>query len=158
MNSGGGTGFESYVYTNAIAENERLRGIIHKEAAAFYLANGFPDRGMKKANFAVLRDTKMPSTLLENLFIDTAADAEMLKDPNFCKKIAGAIADGLIKALDLHNGNTVPGTPYPPHWADADFQRLVKAGLVQNQHNLNSPVTWGEFSAVVARLLDKLKL
>ena len=168
INAGGGTGFESYTYINAIAENEHLREIIHKQAAAFYTANGVPDRGMKKANFAVLRETHMPSVLLENLFIDTQADAQKLKDPVFRENIAAAIADGVIKALNLQGPIPQPTPqptlqPPPPvippgHWAGADFERLVKAGLVQGQHNLDTAVTWGEMSATLARLLDKLGL
>ncbi len=34
------------------------------------------DRGLKTANYAVLRETNMPAVLTENLFIDTTADAE----------------------------------------------------------------------------------
>lgn len=164
VNAGGGTGFESYTFTNGSAEGEKIREIIHKEVAAYYQANGFPDRGMKKADFAVLRNTHMPSVLLENLFIDTQADAQKLKDPSFREGAAQAMANGLIKALNLQ-GQTQPPAPTPtptpvpsPHWAAADFARLQKAGLVNSDHNLDSPVTWGEMSAVLARLLDKLNM
>ena len=165
VNAGGGTGFESFTYTDNNAEDEHLREIIHKQAAVFYAANGFPDRGMKKANFAVLRETHMPSVLLENLFIDTQADAQKLKNPAVRKNIAAAIADGVIKALSLQGSvpqptpqPTLPPIIPPGHWAGPDFERLMKAGLVQGQHNLEAAVTWGEMSATLARLLDKLGL
>lgn len=166
VNAGGGSGFESFTYRKSSAASERIRSVIHKEVAAFYESNGFPDRGAKKADFAVLRNTKMPSILLENLFIDTTADAAKLKDSVFRAKLAGIIAEGLIKALDLkpQDQNQPPDQPLdrppdlPPHWAAGDFTRLQKAGLVNSAHNLDSPVTWGEMSAVLARLLDKLKL
>lgn len=173
INAGGGSGFESYTYINASAENEHLREIIHQEVAAFYKANGFIDRGMKRANFAVLRETHMPSVLLENLFIDSQADAQKLKDSVFRENIAAVIANGVIKALNLQDiipqptplplpqplpQPTPPPITPPGHWASADFERLVKAGLVQGQHNLDTAVTWGEMSAIFARLLDRLNL
>lgn len=168
VNAGGGTGFESYTYTKSLAESERIRSIMHQYVAAFYLTNGFPDRGIKKADFAVLRDTNMPAVLLENLFIDTQADSNKLKDPVFRANAAGVIGDGVIKALNLQgqdqSSDPMPAPrpsplPDPPsHWAAPDFRRLQEAGLVNSPHDLDSTVTWGEMSAVLARLLDKLKL
>lgn len=161
VNAGGGTGFESFVFTNASTESVRLREVIHKEVAAFYKANGFIDRGRKKANFAVLRESHMPSVLLENLFIDTKSNVTKLSDPRFREQIAGAIAGGVIKALKLQGSVPTPTpqpTTLPEHWANPYFQKLVKAGLVQEQHNLDSSVTWGEMSSVLAKLLDKLNM
>ena len=40
------------------------------------------DRGKKRANFAVLRETNMPAILTENLFIDTT-DSKFLKMRSF---------------------------------------------------------------------------
>lgn len=155
VNAGGSTGFESFIYTNGLRRSGEFQKTVHNEVAAFYKAQGFPDRGMKRANFAVLRKTNMPAVLLENLFIDTESDAANLKDPAFRDKAAGAIANGVIKAFNLQG--TVPPSP-PPHWAIKDFQRLVDVGLVSGQHNLDDNVTWGEMSAVLARLLDELGL
>ena len=155
VNAGGGTGFESYIYTKGIRRSQELQKTVHNEVAAFYNAQGLPDRGMKQANFAVLRMTNMPAVLLENLFIDTESDAAKLKDPAFRDKAAGAIANGVIKAFNLQG--TVPPPP-PSHWAIKDFQRLVDTGLITGQHNLDANVTWGQMSAVLARLLDELGL
>lgn len=156
VNAGGGTGFESYTYVNSSAESERIRSIIHKDVTAYYQVNGFPDRGMKKGDFAVLRETDMPAVLLENLFIDTPADASKLKDPVFRANVAQVTADGLIKALNLQSQNQQPKPP--AHWAAGVFSRIEEAGLVYSPHDLDSTVTWGEMSAVLARLLDKLNI
>lgn len=159
VNAGGGTGFESFVFTNANAECRKTGEVLHKEVSGFYTQNGFTNRGLKTANFAVLRETQMPSTLIENLFIDTQKDAERLKEPGFREEIARAIAGGIMKVLDLHAPAPQPAPqPVPPPWAVENFNRLMQAGLVTSQHNLDAPVTWGEMSAVIARLLDKLKL
>lgn len=165
VNAGGGTGFESYVYINANEETEHLHDIIHKNVADFYKINGFIDRGQKNANFAVLRLTNMPAVLLENLFIDEPTDVAKLKDARFRTKISEAISTGVIKSLNLMGTTPLPipqptiqPSLIPNHWAKEDFQKLIEAGLVQDQHNLDSFVTWGELSATLGRLLDKLNL
>jgi len=102
INAGGGTGFESYVYTGADDDTERIRAILHNTIYGGYLAGqGVVDRGKKRANFAVLRETYMPAVLLENLFIDTAKDAARLSDPAFLNGLANEIAYGLVVALNI---------------------------------------------------------
>ena len=59
------------------------------------------NRGKKRANFAVLRLTKMPAILPENLFIDRKADANKLKDSKFLDKVAKGHAIGIAKFLGL---------------------------------------------------------
>ncbi|MDD3654272.1 MAG: N-acetylmuramoyl-L-alanine amidase [Desulfotomaculaceae bacterium] len=100
-NSGGGTGYESYVFTGAQEVTENLRTVIHNVVASYCKNNGFVDRGKKRANFAVLRDTDMPAILLENLFIDHKRDADKLKDAAFRDGLAGAISKGLVQAFKL---------------------------------------------------------
>src|SRR5699024_5787420 len=60
-------------------------------------ATGWRNRGRKRANFAVLRQTKMPAILTENGFIDTKTDADKLKSNSFLNKIADGHAKGIAK-------------------------------------------------------------
>jgi len=167
VNAGGGTGFESYICRAASPGSIEMQNIIHKEVAAYYTGAGLPDRGKKRADFAVLKQTAMPAVLLENLFVDHKTDAQKLKDLAFLDGAVESISGGIIKALGLKPSQPQPTpTPQPqptlqppqpqPHWAQKDFDRLRQAGLVTGEHNLDGGVTWGELSAVVARLLDKL--
>jgi len=169
INAGGGTGFESYLRKGADQENIGLAKTLHSSLADFYKGKGFPDRGIKYANFAVLRETSIPAILFENLFIDQEKDVEKLKDASFRREIAQAMARGIIEGLNLEALQQVPNvevptaTPTPTtqpseNWAEPAFQRLINLGLVKNQHSLTSPVTWGELSAVITRLLDRLKI
>ena len=101
-NAGGGKGFESYTFPNASAESERVRKIIHTHVANFlHNQYGIIDRGMKKANFAELRETCMPAALFENLFIDDKKEAELLGDAVFIHKLANEYAYALSIALSL---------------------------------------------------------
>lgn len=159
VNAGGGTGFESYIYTSAPSQTADIRETVHKEIASFYEASNFPDRGMKKADFAVLRQTLMPAILLENLFVDRQKDAAVLGEPAFRGQIAEAVSKGIIKVLNLTGTAPVtPPTTQPPQWAKENFARLKQAGIVYGEHNLSDQVTWGELSAVIARVLDKVKV
>ncbi|NBD33890.1 MAG: AMIN domain-containing protein [Cyanobacteria bacterium] len=55
------------------------------------------DRGVKKANFYVLRNSAMPAVLVEVGFVTGREDAPRLADPNFRKRMADAIADGILQ-------------------------------------------------------------
>lgn len=101
INSGGGTGYEDFIHTNAGSSTGQRRDELHQAIAAFLHAHGVLDRGKKRANFAVLRETNMAAVLTENLFIDTNADAALLKDESFLKGLAEAHARGIAAALNL---------------------------------------------------------
>lgn len=148
VNAGGGTGFESYIHPAAAPRTEDLARTVHAELARFYLQRGFPDRGLKRANFAVLRETNMPAVLLENLFLDHPRDAAYLADGSFLEELAASLARALAKALGLKERST---------WDPAgEVRRLKERGLITVEHDPHSPVTWGELATVMNRLLDRL--
>lgn len=42
------------------------------------------------------------------------------------------------------------------HWAKADFDELKKKGIVSEEKNFSSPVSWGEFCVIINRLIKKM--
>ena len=103
INSGGGTGYEEYRY-NKISTNTatyKKQSAIHQAVMAEIKPFGVIDRGIKSADYHVLRESNMDAILTENLFIDTIADAELLKQDNFLNAIARGHVAGLAKALNL---------------------------------------------------------
>lgn len=56
-----------------------------------------PDRGLKRARFAVLEDATMPAALIETGFISNAAEAKRLGTKGYRQTLAIAIADGIAK-------------------------------------------------------------
>lgn len=100
INAGGGTGFESYIYNgNVSAATVAYQNVIHAEIIK--AIGNVKDRGKKRANYAVLRETKMPAILTENLFIDNANDAAKLKSEQFLLQIAHGHVQGIVKAFGL---------------------------------------------------------
>jgi N-acetylmuramoyl-L-alanine amidase len=162
VNSGGGSGFENYYGNNASQHSIYLAGLMHDNVAAFYSSKGFADRGLKAAHLWVLRRTNMPATLLENLFIDNPTDASFLAQEGNLNDIAFAIANAVCVAFNLPAPQkptpSTPLTPTPPvpHWAQGSFDRLKQLGIVSDNHNLDSNVTWGEVSALLDKTLKIL--
>lgn len=104
INAGGGTGFESYIWSfdyldSTLADEYQMS--IHSTIMGFLAPYGVKDRGMKARNFDVLRLTNMPAVLLENLFIDNPWDAEKLVDLEFRDKLSNEIAYALVRLFDL---------------------------------------------------------
>ncbi|GAB2700520.1 N-acetylmuramoyl-L-alanine amidase [Paenibacillus thermoaerophilus] len=132
INAGGGTGFESYTYIGTSGVTSDYRNAIHDRVAAVFAAEGMPDRGKKQANFAVLRETRMPAALLEYGFIDHPTDASHLRDPAFIEKLAQATAQGVADAFGLPDA---PGSPVPEpkggvsDWAKDARDWVVTAGI-----------------------------
>lgn len=92
-------GFETFIWNGGVSSATIAnQNVIHSEIIK---ATGWRDRGKKRANFAVLRQTKMPGLLTENGFISNASDAAKLKQDSFLDKIAQGHVNGLVKALGL---------------------------------------------------------
>ena len=104
INAGGGTGYEDYIH-NTLSDTSntaKLRNTIHVEVVKL---NNLGDRGMKKENLHVLRESSMPAMLSENGFIDTKADADKMKNATWINNVARGHVNGLAKALGLQGGS-----------------------------------------------------
>jgi N-acetylmuramoyl-L-alanine amidase len=102
INAGGGTGWESYIYDGSVSQKTiNCRETIHNHVISVICPKyGVQNRGKKRANFYVLRETNMPAVLLENLFIDSV-DLKLLTNSRFIQDLSNAIGEGIAKALDL---------------------------------------------------------
>lgn len=107
INAGGGQGFESYVYTNVGQKTADYQNGMHTEIMKQV---DFVDRGKKRANFHMLRETKMPAILTENGFIDKVNDAVKLKEGSYLERIARGHVNGIAKVFSLEKVQTAPVT------------------------------------------------
>lgn len=82
-------GVETYTYLNSGKKSKALAQRIQTSLVTL----GFADRGVKEANFHVLRKTKAPSVLIEIGFIDNTADNNLFdaKRNEIIKELAKAI-------------------------------------------------------------------
>ncbi|WHY81039.1 SH3 domain-containing protein [Siminovitchia fortis] len=112
INAAGGSGYEDYIHNrNATSEDIKVQNEVNKEISKVLAEYGKNNRGKKKANFHVLRESKMASILLEILFIDNKSDAALLKNEKFLNDMSKAISTGVANALALpEKGNSATGT------------------------------------------------
>ncbi|MFN7229563.1 MAG: N-acetylmuramoyl-L-alanine amidase [Synechococcaceae cyanobacterium] len=61
---------------------------------------GTPDRGARPGRFFVIRRTVMPSALTEMGFVTGEIDAPRLADPEFRRRLAVAVASGILNYLN----------------------------------------------------------
>ncbi|WP_218915197.1 N-acetylmuramoyl-L-alanine amidase [Caldanaerobius polysaccharolyticus] len=103
VNAGKGEGYEDYIYNSlsVTSKTAALREIVHSVLANFYAGYRCMDRGMKKANYYVLRETDMSAVLCENLFVDSAYDEKLLKDEAFIENLSRAYVEAIAMALNL---------------------------------------------------------
>ncbi|MDF3819202.1 N-acetylmuramoyl-L-alanine amidase [Leptospira sp. 96542] len=59
------------------------------------LSPSIPSRGVKKADFSVLRGSLMPAVLVEMGYLTNPQESKILRDKNFQKKIARSIIKGI---------------------------------------------------------------
>ena len=85
-------GIETYVYPNAMKQSIALATLTQK---ALILACKRRNRGVKKANFAVLRDTRMSAILIECGFMTNREEAALLLSSTYRQQCAQAIASAI---------------------------------------------------------------
>lgn len=139
INAGGGTGYEDFIY-NGLSNSSstaKLRDTIHNEIVKELTV--WRNRGKKKANFHMLRETRMHAMLSENGFIDNKTDANRLKDDKFLDKIARGHANGLIKAFNLKKkaSKPTPSKTSKPKTDSNTFYRVVAGSFKDRQNALD---------------------
>jgi N-acetylmuramoyl-L-alanine amidase len=94
-------GFESYIYSGNISSGTiAFQNVLHDEIMREISAE-VEERGKKRANFHMLRESNMKAVLTENLFISNTSDAKLLKSSSFRQKIANGHIIGIAKFLGL---------------------------------------------------------
>jgi|SRR5699024_3366611 len=135
INAGGGTGFESFIYNGTVNSNtSKYRDTIHNEIMK--QLKSVRDRGKKRANFHMLRETKMIAILTENMFIDTKNDSDQLKKQSFINQIAQGHVNGIVKLFNLKKKKT---SSKPSTNKGETFYRVI-SGSFKNRKNADDQV------------------
>lgn len=111
--NGTANGFETFIFNGGVSAATRpAQNNLHAALWRYLHGAGMrSDRGQKRANFSVLRNTNMPAILTEVLFIDNAQDAALLRRSGFIAGVGEAHADGIAQAIGLPR--RVQQTPPP---------------------------------------------
>ncbi len=100
------SGVETYTFDSKDmnSKSNQLASHVHPRIVK---AMGIRDKGIKRANLHVLRETTMPAILTEGGFIDSTVDIIKLRDDSYLKAEGEAIAEGIAAYINLQTeGNT----------------------------------------------------
>ncbi len=86
-------------YDQRIVKSIVLANLVNPKMAA---GGGFTDRGVKGADFAVIRETAMPAILLEIGFISHSGDLAKIKDATSRTNTVAGIYQGIVEYFDLY--------------------------------------------------------
>jgi N-acetylmuramoyl-L-alanine amidase len=116
---GSARGTETYIYDAApTAGSVELQDWVHAELIGDLRAAWDPnwlDRGQRAANLGEMRElSSMPGVLIELAFHDNPDDAAALKEPEFERIAARAIAQAIVKYYAARDGQPVHLAPEPP--------------------------------------------
>lgn len=137
-------GIETYHHTQKTSHRPYSTGI-HNNAIKSTQGR---DRGVKSANFVVLRETNMVSSLFETGFISNAQENNKLSDPVYQDKLAVSIANGIESYLK-ENVKLKPGSQIPEE--KPPINSNVKYGIV-TASNLNVRSGYGTSYSVIGSL------
>lgn len=87
------SGIETFTYTKSSEQSIFLASFIQNALCSI---TGRANRGVKKADFAVVRDTKMPAVLVECGFMTNKQEAMLLQSTDYRMRCSKAIAFAIL--------------------------------------------------------------
>jgi N-acetylmuramoyl-L-alanine amidase len=135
-------GYEDFVHTNITdsSSTEKIRSAIHQEVVKQVLTKyRIPDRGRKKANFHMLRESNMPAVLVETLFVSNADDQKLITNSAWFNDMVVAYGEGIGKGLGLPRKVVAVPKPTPTKPTGSLFR--VQCGAFKDRRNAEALVT-----------------
>ena len=101
-------GIETFVHPSASSQNRDIALHIHN-----YVINrtNRRNRGLKEADFQILRATNMDSLLIEGGFMTNPEELALMKTNNYRATVGRAIADAIVTKFNLKRKNEVINQP-----------------------------------------------
>lgn len=121
----GTRGFETYIHPNAGSMTQEIQTALHYHILEQTTQR---DRGLKKANFQVLRETLMSGVLLEAAFMTNKEDAALLKSEAYRDKYVSGIVKALEKHYKVRERVTVANNQ-PSSWAKESWEKAKELGI-----------------------------
>lgn len=104
----GATGVEVYTDRTPIAGDDKLANLIYQKLTTY---TGLRGRGVKRANFAVINQNKVPAVLVEGGFMDSTIDYKVITSDKGKDGYAKAVAEALIEFCKLEKKKVVTQKP-----------------------------------------------
>lgn len=134
-NAGNGAGIETFCYSLNDKFTYGLAKAVNYNAVLF---TGNKNRGVKSANFAVLRQTKMPAVLIECGFMDNAIDTPKILSESYSNNVA----NGIVKAIaDFYNLQKKGGLTMGQY---EELKKLITESKEYVYHSIEEVPTWGK--------------
>jgi N-acetylmuramoyl-L-alanine amidase len=92
------SGIETFVYPSTSAHNRQVALTIHNHIIN---ATGRKNRGLKTADFQILRTTKMEALLIEGGFMTNDEELALMKSDAYRSKVGRAAAAGVAESFGL---------------------------------------------------------
>jgi N-acetylmuramoyl-L-alanine amidase len=154
-------GIETYVYKTRPREAVALA---EKVQAQLIASTGRKNRGVKTADFHVLRETKMTAILVECGFMTHREEAALLKSDEYRRKVAAAIARAIAEQYGLKRKPesatpkevTKLTTNQPKTAYELELEKAIawaKKNGVSNCERLNEPATRAQVLLMLYRAL-----
>jgi len=99
------TGTETYTYVGKWTDAERLAGLVQKRLVNAY---GLHDRGLKKADFHMLRESIMTAILIECGYMDSTIDIKKMRDDRVLEAAGKAVADAVAEYFGIEDKSSKP--------------------------------------------------
>lgn len=100
-------GIETFVHPLGNVRGREIATIVHNHIIN---STGRRNRGVKEADFQILRDTKMDAHLIEGGFMTNAEELALMKTDAYRSKVGRAAAHGVVEAFGLKRTVEVVGT------------------------------------------------
>ncbi|MFD2044719.1 N-acetylmuramoyl-L-alanine amidase [Ornithinibacillus salinisoli] len=128
--NGSAQGYEDYIYSG-LSDSSPSAGYQNTIHAEIIKVNQLQNRGKKKGNLHVLRESNMPALLTENGFIDNVHDSNLMKQSSWLQNVAQGHVNGLAIAFNLQ-----------PQQDDSDIIYKVVAGSFRSRDNAEERVAF----------------
>lgn len=148
------TGTETYIFPGS-KDSRKLAEAIHPQIVRKFKLK---DRGIKEANFYVLKNSNTPAILIEGGYMDSRVDIIAMRDESRLRAQAEGIVLGLADYFGLKKkgvsgvSNTIQLTPGQQTAKDT----LVKHGLMAKDYEVKDP-TILTLITMLAPLVNKLE-
>ena len=134
INGGKGGGIVAYAYTNPQKASLEWQKALYDSAIKYTGLKGNRSNPLARANLHEVRETKMPATLVECAFMDSATDVPILLTEAFADKMAKAFAEVIVAKSGAKKKPTVHyrvqvGSFSKPEYAEALLKKLEAAGF-----------------------------